>query len=51
MLMTDQTYELVQSGLPFREAYIKVKSQQEAKFVSKTFLEKTLHLVQPITWI
>ena len=40
MLMTDQTYELVQSGLPFREAYIKVKSQQEAKFVSKTISRK-----------
>jgi argininosuccinate lyase len=40
MLMTDQTYELVQSGLPFREAYIKVKSQEEAKFVSKTISRK-----------
>jgi argininosuccinate lyase len=40
MLMTDQAYELVQSGLPFREAYIKVKSQQEAKFVSKTISRK-----------
>ena len=40
MLMTDQTYELVQSGLPFREAYIKVKSQQEANFVSKTLSRK-----------
>ena len=40
MLMTDQTYELVQSGLPFREAYIKVKSQQEASFVSKTLSRK-----------
>ena len=40
MLMTDQTYELVQSGLPFREAYIKVKSQQDAKFVSKTISRK-----------
>ena len=40
MLMTDHTYELVQSGLPFREAYIKVKSQQEANFVSKTLSRK-----------
>ena len=40
MLMTDQTYELVQSGLPFREAYIKVKSQQEANFVKKTLSRK-----------
>ena len=40
MLMTDQTYELVQSGLHFREAYIKVKSQQEANFVSKTLSRK-----------
>ena len=40
MLMTDQAYELVQSGLPFREAYIKVKSQQEANFVSKTLSRK-----------
>ena len=40
MLMTDQAYELVQSGLPFREAYIKVKSQQEASFVSKTLSRK-----------
>ena len=40
MLMTDQAYKLVQSGLPFREAYIKVKSQQEANFVSKTLSRK-----------
>ena len=40
MLMTDQAYELVQSGLPFREAYIKVKSQQEASFVSQTLSRK-----------
>ena len=40
MLMTDQAYELVQSGLPFREAYIKVKSHQEASFVSKTLSRK-----------
>ena len=40
MLMTDQAYELVQSGLPFREAYIQVKSQQEASFVSQTLSRK-----------
>ena len=40
MLMTDQAYELVQSGLPFREAYIKVKSQQETSLVSKTLSRK-----------
>ena len=40
MLMTDQAYELVQSGLPFREAYIKVKSQQEASFFSQTLSRK-----------
>ncbi len=40
MLMTDQAYELVQSGLPFREAYIKVKSQQETSVISKTLSRK-----------
>ena len=40
MLMTDQAYELVQSGLPFREAYIKVKSQRETNLVSKTLSRK-----------
>ena len=40
MLMTDQAYELVQSGLPFREAYIKVKSQRETSLVSKTLSRK-----------
>jgi hypothetical protein len=40
MLMTDQAYELVQSGLPFREAYIKVKSQQETSVISKTISRK-----------
>ena len=38
--MTDQAYELVQSGLPFREAYIKVKSQRETNLVSKTLSRK-----------
>ena len=36
MLMIDPAYDLVQSGLPFSEAYIIVKSKQEASFVSKT---------------
>jgi len=40
MLMTDQAYELVQSGLPFREAYLKVKSQRETSLVSKTLSRK-----------
>ena len=40
MLMTDQAYELVQSGLPFREAYIKVKSQRETNLASKTLSRK-----------
>ena len=40
MLMTDQAYELVQSGLPFREAYIKVKSQRESSLVSKILSRK-----------
>tara|TARA_B100001079_G_C16385703_1_gene504281 strand:+ start:623 stop:1912 length:1290 start_codon:yes stop_codon:yes gene_type:complete len=40
MLMTDQTYELVQSGLPFREAYIKVKSERQADSSSKDLSRK-----------
>ena len=40
MLMTDRAYELVQSGLPFREAYIKVKSNQEKDLVSKNLSKK-----------
>ena len=40
MLMTDRAYELVQSGLPFREAYIKVKSNQEQDLVSKNLSRK-----------
>ena len=40
MLMTDRAYELVQSGLPFREAYIKVKSNQEKDLVSKNLSRK-----------
>jgi argininosuccinate lyase len=40
MLMTDRAYELVQSGLPFREAYIKVKSNQEKDLVSRNLSKK-----------
>ena len=40
MLMTDRAYELVQSGLPFREAYTKVKSNQEKDLVSKNLSRK-----------
>jgi len=40
MLMTDRAYELVQSGLPFREAYIKVKSNHEKDLVSKNLSKK-----------
>ena len=29
MLMTDQAYEMVQSGIPFRDAYSKVKSSRD----------------------
>ena len=29
MLMTDQAYEMVQSGIPFRDAYSKVKSNRD----------------------
>ena len=40
MMMTDQAYELVQSGLPFREAYLKVKSNKDTNFVSKKLSRK-----------
>ena len=40
MLMTDRAYELVQSGLPFSEAYIKVKSNQEKDLVSRNLSKK-----------
>jgi argininosuccinate lyase len=40
MMMTDQAYELVQSGLPFREAYLKVKSNKDANFISKKLSRK-----------
>ena len=52
MLMTDQAYELVQSGLPFREAYLKVKSQRETSLVSKTLSrknsDKNLHILADV---
>jgi len=35
MLMTDRTYELVQSGVPFREAYSKVKTNQDKELISE----------------
>ena len=40
MLMTDRTYELVQSGMPFREAYKKVKSHQDKQEISKDLSRK-----------
>ena len=40
MMMTDRAYELVQSGLPFREAYTKVKSSQDSKSISKSLSRK-----------
>ena len=40
MLMTDRTYELVQSGMPFREAYKKVKSHQDNQEISKDLSRK-----------
>ena len=40
MLMTDRTYELVQSGVPFREAYKKVKLHQDNKVITKSLSRK-----------
>ena len=40
MMMTDQAYALVQSGLPFREAYLQVKSNKDTNFVSKKLSRK-----------
>jgi argininosuccinate lyase len=40
MLMTDRANELVQSGLPFREAYIKIKSDKSSKSIVKNFSRK-----------
>jgi argininosuccinate lyase len=35
MLMTDHAYNLVQSGVPFREAYVKVKSTQDSQLITQ----------------
>ena len=40
MLMTDRTYELVQSGMPFREAYKKVKLHQDKQVITKSLSRK-----------
>ena len=36
MMMTDRAYDLVQSGMPFREAYINIKSNKDSVLTSKT---------------
>jgi len=40
MLMTDQAYAMVQSGIPFRDAYSKVKSNRDKKLSSKNISRK-----------
>jgi argininosuccinate lyase len=40
MMMTDRAYDLVQSGMPFREAYINVKSNKDSASTSKTSSRK-----------
>lgn len=40
MMMTDRAYDLVQSGMPFREAYINVKSNKNSVSTSKTSSRK-----------
>ena len=40
MMMTDRAYDLVQSGMPFREAYINVKSNKYSASTSKTSSRK-----------
>ncbi|MGB1330412.1 MAG: argininosuccinate lyase [Gammaproteobacteria bacterium] len=35
MLMTDRAYNLVQTGVPFREAYVKVKSDQDPQLITQ----------------
>jgi argininosuccinate lyase len=40
MMMTDRAYDLVQSGMPFREAYINVKSNKNSVSSSKTSSRK-----------
>ena len=47
MLMTDRTYELVQSGVPFREAYLKVKSNQGKDFIAKGLSKKNFSSGSP----
>ena len=36
MMMTDRAYDLVQSGMPFREAYINIKSNKDSVLTPKT---------------
>ena len=36
MMMTDRAYDLVKSGMPFREAYINVKSNKDSALTSNT---------------
>ena len=40
MLMTDQAYEMVQSGIPFRDAYSKVKFNRDKNVSSKNISRK-----------
>ena len=40
MLMTDQAYAMVQSGIPFRDAYSEVKSNRDKKLSSKNISRK-----------
>ena len=40
MLMTDQAYAMVQSGMPFRDAYSKVKSNRDKKLSTKNISRK-----------
>ncbi|MDG1061789.1 MAG: argininosuccinate lyase [SAR86 cluster bacterium] len=40
MLMTDEAYELVQSGVPFRDAYMKVKTSERKNSLDKNISRK-----------
>ena len=40
MLMTDEAYELVQSGIPFRDAYMKVKTSDRKNALVKNISRK-----------
>jgi argininosuccinate lyase len=40
MLMTDHAYNLVQSGVPFRDAYVKVKSSQDPQLITQPLSRK-----------